>query len=134
MEYNFDDKDLGRELEARKSASREDVDKVLRNEEKIKKMAKKGHLARFFKDIVLFFQLLEDYTRGRYKRVPLKTIAAIVGALVYVLCPIDLIPDFLPGIGYVDDAGVMALCLKLVQADINRYRDWKEDGNNEKAA
>lgn len=134
MGYNYNDKDFGRELEARRSASREDVDKVLRNEEKIKKMAKKGHLARFFKDIVLFFQLLADYTRGRYKKVPLRTIAAIVGALAYVLCPIDLIPDFLPGIGYVDDAGVMAICLKLVQYDINRYSDWKESCNNKKAA
>lgn len=133
MKYSFDDKDLSRELEARKSTSTKDVDKVLKNEEKIKRMAKKGALAKFFGDIVLFFQLLGDYTRGRYRKVPLRTIAAIVGALAYVLSPIDIIPDLLPVIGYVDDAGVMALCLKLVQSDIDHYRAWRE-GNNKKAA
>ena len=131
--YKFNTEDLSKELGARKSADQKDIDRVMRNEEKIKKAAKKGALAKFLSDIVLFFQLLSDYTRGRYRKVPLKTIAAIVGALAYILCPVDLIPDFLPGIGYVDDAGVMALCLKLVKSDIDRYRDWKE-GNNRKAA
>lgn len=133
MKYNYNNEDLGKELEVRESADQKDIDKVLRNEKKIKKAAKKGALSKFLSDIVLFFQLLGDYTRGRYRKVPLKTIAAIVGALAYILCPVDLIPDYLPGIGYVDDAGVMALCLKLVKSDIDRYRDWKEC-NNRKAA
>lgn len=133
MGYNFDEQDLSRELEARRSASREDVDKVLRNEEKIKKMAKKGHLARFFEDIVLFFQLLKDFCSGKYKQVPLKTIAAIVGTLVYVLSPIDIIPDFIPGFGYLDDAGVVELCRRLIKSDIDKYRAWKESGNQKAA-
>ena len=52
-------------------------------------------------------------------------IAAIVAALLYVLSPIDLIPDFIPIIGYVDDALVVSACLAMVKQDLHAYRNWK---------
>ncbi len=55
---------------------------------------------------------------------PIGTIAAIVGTLAYVLCPFDMIPDYIPGIGYLDDAGVLALCLKLVKPDLDKYQNF----------
>ena len=67
------------------------------------------------------------------QQVPLKTIAAIVGTLVYVLSPIDIIPDFIPGFGYLDDAGVVELCRRLIKSDIDKYRAWKESGNQKAA-
>jgi len=42
---------------------------------------------------------------------------AIVGALAYFVCPLDLIPDFLPG-GWVDDASVIAGALAAIRAHI----------------
>lgn len=49
----------------------------------------------------------------------------IAGALLYFLSPIDFIPDSIPGIGYVDDAAVVLACLKLVQSDVDEYREWQ---------
>ena len=46
--------------------------------------------------------------------------------VLYVLNPLDLIPDLIFGFGLVDDAGVVALCLKLVESDLHRYAAWKE--------
>jgi uncharacterized membrane protein YkvA (DUF1232 family) len=37
--------------------------------------------------------------------------ALFIGAIVYVISPLDFIPDFLPFIGQVDDVYVVALCL-----------------------
>ena len=67
-----------------------------------------------------------DYVNGRYKEVPLNTIIAIVIAILYVVSPIDLIPDKTPGIGYVDDAAVVAFALSQVHEDVDRYREWKQ--------
>ena len=59
------------------------------------------------------------------ENLPRLTRAAIVGALAYLICPFDVIPDFIPVIGLVDDAAVIAICLKLVRTDIAAYRAWK---------
>lgn len=81
-------------------------------------------LKKSLEDIKLYFQMLADIFTGKYKKVPMGTIAAIVGTLLYVLSPIDLIPDFLPG-GYLDDAGIVALCLNFTKQDIEEYKKFK---------
>lgn len=87
---------------------------------------KSGKLRRFGTDIRLMFSMLRDYWQGNYREVPWKSIAAIAGALIYVLNPLDLIPDLLLGIGFLDDAGVVAACLAFVESDLLRYAAWKE--------
>src|SRR6056297_997009 len=97
----------------------EDVNNVLEDEEEIKsKFESKGKLQRYVDDAQLLFNLLRDYANGNYKEVPFNVVAAIGGALLYVLSPIDLIPDFLPLVGYLDDAAVIAFCLNLIERDL----------------
>lgn len=69
--------------------------------------------------------LIKDWFTDAYNVVPWRTIASLCGALVYVISPADLIPDFIPFIGYVDDAAVFAFVLKCVHDDIQRYKAWK---------
>jgi uncharacterized membrane protein YkvA (DUF1232 family) len=66
-------------------------------------------LARFIPDcIVLFKRLLAD------PRVPAWRKALLAGVLVYLASPIDLVPDFIPVAGQLDDAIVVALALRVV--------------------
>ena len=55
--------------------------------------------------VILLGRLLKD------PRVPMAEKALFVGAIVYVISPIDLIPDVLPFIGQVDDIYVVTLVL-----------------------
>ncbi|PKD21522.1 hypothetical protein APR41_00610 [Salegentibacter salinarum] len=105
----------------------EDIDDVLEDEDAIKsKFENKGKLQRYLDDAVILFSLLKDYAKGNYREVPFNVIAAIGGALLYVLSPIDLIPDFIPIIGYLDDAAVVAFCLNLIEKDLITYKLWKK--------
>ena len=54
------------------------------------------------------------------------TIVAVLGALIYFVSPIDLIPDNIPGAGYIDDGVVITVCLKMVDSDLQEYRIWRE--------
>lgn len=83
-------------------------------------------LRRTWEDIKLLVGMLRDYVSGRYRRVSFKTITTVAAAVLYLAMPIDAIPDFIPGLGYADDAAVIALCLKLVRHDLDAYRQWKE--------
>jgi uncharacterized membrane protein YkvA (DUF1232 family) len=82
-------------------------------------------LAKYFNDLCEIFDLLRDRVTGTYKETPWTTVAALTGALIYVLSPIDLILDFIPGIGFLDDAIVIGLAVKLAQPDLEKYRAWK---------
>ena len=62
--------------------------------------------------------LLAAYYCAFDRQTPLKVKAALVGALAYFVLPTDVIPDFLPVIGYGDDAAVLAAAIKLVASHI----------------
>ena len=40
----------------------------------------------------------------------------------YALSPVDLIPDFIPVIGYLDDAAMLAVCLNFTRFDVEEYK------------
>lgn len=111
----------------RKRAARvteDDLKKVLAKRQEIEdKFKGNGPLGRFVSDLRLLLSIVKDYAKGDYRKIPFWTIAAIVAALLYVLSPVDLIPDVIPGVGYVDDAFVMAACLALIEQDLQEYKD-----------
>lgn len=55
---------------------------------------------------------------------PVRTKAMLLAALAYFVMPVDFIPDWLPGLGYTDDAAVIAAAIGLAGAAIKpRHRD-----------
>ena len=112
----------------------EDVKETLGKEDEIKKLFKRVKvLAKYCNDLCEIFELLRDRVAGAYKETPWKTIAALTGALIYVLSPIDLILDFIPFIGFLDDAVVIGLAIKLAQPDLEKYRAWKANRKEQAA-
>jgi len=108
-----------------KEYSEDDMNKVFDNEDKIMGKMNDKNLKKFVEDVKIFFSMLKDFFTRKYTSVPVGTIMAIVGSLLYVLSPIDVIPDFIPVVGYLDDAGVIALCLNFVKTDIDKYKEFK---------
>jgi len=69
-------------------------------------------------------QLLAAYYCAVDPTTPLQAKAILYGALAYFVLPADLIPDFIPGIGYVDDAAVLAAAVRTVLTHIkDSHRD-----------
>ncbi len=79
--------------------------------------------------IPVFVSLLRSYQRKEYTEIPYKSLIAIAGALIYFLAPVDLIPDFIPVVGYVDDAAVLAFVLTQVKKDVDAYKQWRDNNN-----
>jgi len=91
-------------------------------EEKLKLIPKIGKTLSM---LPILISLVRDYINKKYDKVPVGTIIAIIGALLYVFNPLDLVPDSIPGVGLVDDAIVITVCLKLVRSDVDDYEEWK---------
>jgi uncharacterized membrane protein YkvA (DUF1232 family) len=83
-------------------------------------------LKRLGEDLRLLMLLISDFCKGRYRNIsPLSGIIFFL-AVAYLLIPIDLISDFIPGLGQLDDAAFLLACLYFLEKDLYRYRDWKE--------
>ena len=118
----FNQKDIDEKFNSFTSYTEADAKKVMENQERIEKIASNDTLIKYLNDIKLYFKMLGDIFTGKYKKVPVGTIAAIVGTLLYVLSPVDLTPNFIPVIGYLDDAAVLAACLKFTKFDVEEYK------------
>ncbi|HSP12497.1 MAG TPA: YkvA family protein [Salegentibacter sp.] len=107
-----------------------DVEFAAKNQKEISdKIVNASALKKYTELGKVMFGMLQDYRKGIYKDVPWFTIAAIAFALLYVLNPLDMIPDFIPGLGYIDDFAVLTFSLKFIETDLHKYLDWKlEEG------
>lgn len=85
----------------------------------------KGTLGDAWEKLQLFFDLIQAYTKGEYRNVAPSTILTIIGAILYFVSPLDVVPDFLVGLGIVDDAAVIGFTLKKLSVEINEFRKWK---------
>jgi uncharacterized membrane protein YkvA (DUF1232 family) len=61
-----------------------------------------------------------------YREVPWQTIAIALGAIIYFVNPFDAIPDFIPGIGYLDDALVIGVTVKSIKTALDAFRIWEK--------
>lgn len=77
-------------------------------------------------DLRIFSRMLLAYRRGEYRRVPWAALGAIAGAIVYLVLPLDLIPDFILGLGILDDATIVGLALGAIRREIGHFARWEE--------
>ncbi len=107
------------------SFTEEDLEKVKADAETAEKKAE--FLGKQFENFKLMWSLLQDYWAREYTDVPWKLIAAIGFAVAYLVSPLDIIPDFLPVMGFVDDATVFAMVVSTFQSELNDYKEWKKN-------
>jgi len=87
----------------------------------------KGALSTALSPITLFAEMIRAYQKGEYRQIERKTMLKVVGALVYLVSPIDLIPDFIFGLGLADDIAVITFVAKTVFEELSRFSDWKDE-------
>ena len=74
----------------------------------------------------LCIALVRSWMRGEYDGVSRQTIVAVTAAILYFVVPFDLIPDFLLGWGFVDDASVVGYVMAMLAAEMDAFRQWQE--------
>ena len=130
MENKFTDE----MLESQISKNTKEAEELLKDEDRMerflerleRKLEKVPVVGKQLSNIPMLVSLVRSYIRKDYRDVPLGSIIAIVSALIYFLSPIDLLPDSIPVLGYVDDAAVFAFVWKMVADDFEEFRKWQE--------
>lgn len=116
------------EEEINKRAERmtnKDVGETIGKGKKAEQMAKESSFLRqYWKDIKTSFALLKDWYMGNYTKIPFRMVASIAGAMLYLVSPLDVVPDWLPFGGLLDDALVLAAIFAMSRRDLDEYLVW----------
>ncbi len=116
------------------------AEEVLRQDEEVgdvlDRASEKAHryrerLKEVWGDIELLVQMLRAYRAGTYRHIPWKALIAATAALIYFLNPLDFLPDFLFGIGFLDDAAVIGFVINALREEIERFKSFSEGRTGE---
>lgn len=116
---------------------------ILRDPEKLKKLlseaAQKLQIlksnspaAMALKEKVSAIQrMIQAYMRGDYRRIPWKSLLLLVSGIIYFVMPLDLMPDFIPIAGYLDDLSILLWIFQAVKTDIENFEEWEKNLANQ---
>lgn len=93
--------------------------------EKLTKKHAKDVLGHYFEDLKTLLRMIRLWTARRYTNVSRQTIVYSILALVYFVTPTDFVPDFLLGLGYVDDLAVIGWVLGKIQVELEEFKKWE---------
>jgi uncharacterized membrane protein YkvA (DUF1232 family) len=107
------------------------LQKALSNRQGIlNRVTNNASLAPYISQVKILFNLVQDYVKGDYREVPWWSLGSISTALLYILMPMDALPDYIPVAGFLDDAVVLKLCLDMVTKDLTKYLEFKQGGKS----
>jgi uncharacterized membrane protein YkvA (DUF1232 family) len=105
--------------------------KELINRATKKATEKKGILKDTWNQLQLLFELVTAWRKGEYRKLPTGSILMIIATIIYFVAPIDIVPDFLVGLGILDDAAVIGFTLKQISSDLDKFKLWQEENAKE---
>ena len=87
----------------------------------------KGPLGEVWMYLTALIRLTRVYFNRQYTDIPWQTIVLAIAALIYFVSPFDLIPDFIPVAGYLDDVAVISFVVDSIKTDLDKFFEWEDD-------
>ena len=91
-----------------------------------------GPLTKIWDDLIVMFRLLGHLCSGTYAKFPARSLLLIVAGLLYFVWPLDLVPDAIPVLGWLDDVTLLAFVIRSIRIDLDAFKQWEqtESGND----
>ncbi len=90
----------------------------------------KGPLKEIWGKFVLLTSMIKDWSKGNYREVSKSSMILALAGIVYFVSPLDIVPDFLVGLGFFDDAAILGFIIKQINNEITKYNQWKKGIND----
>lgn len=90
-----------------------------------KSVGESGRLGAVREDLQLLLGLCMAWWRGEYRTIGTQALLSVVAGLLYFLTPLDAVPDWLLGVGLLDDLAVLAWVLRTWRGELDAYRAWR---------
>ena len=73
----------------------------------------------------IFLRMLKAWKTGKYRKIPYTTLLSSIVTLLYFLNPFDVIPDFIPMNGLVDDLAMIGILFRSIHGDLDKFTRWE---------
>ena len=87
----------------------------------------KSSVGDFFRRVKVFVKMIKAYIRGDYRAIPWKMMVMLVAGLVYFVMPLDILPDFIPVTGFLDDITVIIWIFNNFKSEIDAFEAWERN-------
>ena len=87
----------------------------------------RAQLKSVWDDLMAVCRMLKAWSKGDYQSVPWTTIVLSLATIIYFLNPFDVAPDFIPGIGYLDDAVVLGFVVNSIKKELDKFLRWESE-------
>ncbi|MDP7319668.1 MAG: DUF1232 domain-containing protein [Bacteriovoracaceae bacterium] len=95
--------------------------------EKINKSTVKDAFGEYFEDLKALIRMAKMWVTRRYTSINKQTILYTIVAVVYFVTPTDFVPDFILGLGFVDDLAVLTWVLGMIREDLEKFKQWEKE-------
>ena len=89
------------------------------------KDSKDNKFKQLFDVALTLVRMVRHFVSGEYRDIATSTIISGFAVLLYVLSPIDLVPDFIPVVGFLDDLSLVSWFVGKFHGEITKYREWE---------
>lgn len=79
----------------------------------------------FMSQLKMFVRMVKAHFSGKYSSFSTKSILVMIAGIIYFVTPFDLIPDFIPALGFTDDITVIFFIYRSLSGDIERFEVWE---------
>ena len=90
-------------------------------------------LGKNVEDFKTLLRMAKLWISRRYRKISKQSIILVIVALIYFITPTDFVPDFILGLGYVDDISVLKWVLSQISVDLENFKQWEKEKNDKKS-
>ena len=103
-----------------------DKSKVLSVLAVLTKYMRKGGLKKIREDLRLLYDYISEVVHGKYKDYSAASLSLALAAIIYVISPLDIMPDILPFTGYIDDIAIVTWAMTKMNKELEKYKESKK--------
>lgn len=100
--------------------------------DRLNKQSVRDTFGKSFDDLKSLVRMVKAYSSRRFRKVSKQSIVICVAAVIYFLTPTDFVPDFILGLGFLDDLAVFRWALKQIHSDLENFKQWERERLDEK--
>lgn len=124
------------------NAAKNKARKLVKNKGRLQQLVKKAslkardlnlkhlHTGQIKERLAVMFRMIKAYAQGNYREVKVENIIILVAAVIYFVSPIDLLPDFIPITGLVDDFTILVWVYSRMKEEIDNFLLWEQENEN----